>query len=69
MIRVLFDNNMLPSIARALHQLVSVDGHECWALREKFDCKIEDIDLFNALDGERNWIVISKDVANAKRKP
>lgn len=69
MVKVLCDHNMPPSIARALHQLVSVDGHEAWALLDKFDTKISDADLYSALGVEKNWVVISKDVAQAKRKP
>lgn len=60
---------MPPAIARALHELVSIDGHEAIALRDKFPKNINDIDLFNALGRERNWVVISKDGKQAVRKP
>lgn len=69
MVKVLFDHNMPPSIARALHELVSVDGHEAWALREKFPQNIGDIEYFAELSKENDWVVISKDLANAKRPP
>jgi len=69
MVKVLFDHNMPPSLAKALDALVCVDGHEAYALREKFSTAISDIDLFTALGRERDWVVISKDVANASRKP
>lgn len=52
-----------------MHELVKVDGHEVWALREKFSHDISDIEYFETLGRERDWIVISKDRANAKRKP
>jgi hypothetical protein len=68
-VKVLFDHNMPPAIARALHALISVDGHEAFALRDKFDKSIKDVPLYNELGREKNWIVISKDVAQAKRKP
>ncbi|MBD1206226.1 MAG: hypothetical protein H9533_19110 [Rhodobacteraceae bacterium] len=60
---------MPPVIARALDVLIKSDGHEAYALRDKFPINIRDIDLFEALGRERNWIFISKDVANASRKP
>lgn len=69
MVKVLFDHNMPPTLARALHTIVSVDGHEACALRDKFSVKIEDVDLYEQLGKERGWIVISKDVSQAKRPP
>ena len=69
MVKALFDHNMPPDIARALNLIVSKEGHEAWALRDKFDVKISDIDLFTRLGKEKNWIVISKDRNQAKRKP
>ena len=69
MVKVLFDHNMPPALARALHQIISTDGHEAWALRDKFSVKIADIHLYEQLGKERGWIVISKDVNQAKRRP
>jgi hypothetical protein len=69
MVKVLFDHNMPPVLARTLHALVREDGHEAHALRDKFPTNIGDIELFVELGKERGWIVISKDVANASRKP
>ncbi|MEX0970820.1 MAG: hypothetical protein WD046_10295 [Paracoccaceae bacterium] len=68
-IKVLFDHNMPPAIAKALHALVKIDGHEVWALKDKFPPDIKDIELFNELGKERKWVVISKDKAQAKRLP
>jgi hypothetical protein len=68
-VKVLFDHNMPPALARALHELVKVEGHESWALRDRFEADISDVDLFDALSKEKDWIVISKDVAQAKRRP
>ena len=68
-VKVLFDHNMPPQIARAIHEIVSVDGHESWALRDRFDKRIDDINLFERLGTEKNWVVISKDGRQAKRKP
>jgi hypothetical protein len=69
MVKVLFDHNMPPIIARALNVLVAAEGHEAHALRDKFDTKIDDISYFKALGEDDDWIVISKDVANARRTP
>lgn len=69
MVKVLFDHNMPPSIARALHEIAKADGHEAWALRDKFSNKIHDIDLYEQLGREKDWIVLSKDVRQAKRPP
>jgi hypothetical protein len=60
---------MSPVIPRALDVLVRPAGHSAIALRDKFPIKIEDIDYFAALGKEKDWVVISKDVANAKRRP
>jgi hypothetical protein len=69
MVKVLFDHNMPPAIPRALEQLVSLDGHSAVALRDKFPANISDIDYFTQLGSEPNWVVISKDLQNAKRAP
>ncbi|MFZ5964179.1 hypothetical protein ACOXXX_14630 [Thalassococcus sp. BH17M4-6] len=69
MVKVLFDHNMPPIIARSLNVLVSEDGHEAVALRDKFSIGIPDIEYFSELGKEGGWVVISKDLANAKRRP
>jgi len=69
MVKVLFDHNMPPVLARTLNTLIEGDGHAAFSLRDKFPTDISDIDLFTSLGKEPNWIVVSKDVANAKRKP
>lgn len=66
MVKVLFDHNMPPRIARALHELVQADGHEAHALRDLFEIGISDEDYFAQLGSE--WIVISKDLQNSKKK-
>lgn len=69
MIRVLFDHNMPPMMARCLDAAIKPDGHEAFALRDRFPISIPDIDLYTALGKEQNWITISKDTKNAKRPP
>lgn len=66
MVKVLFDHNMPPRIARALHELIRFDGHEAHALRDVFRTSISDIEYFNELG--RDWIVVSKDLKNSKKK-
>lgn len=60
---------MAPALPRALHAVIEGDGHSAFALRDKFPTNISDIDLYNALAGMGSWIVISKDLKNAKRPP
>lgn len=69
MVKVLFDHNMPPSIAHALHILIRTEGHEAWALRDRFPTDISDQQYFMELGRDGGWVVISKDVANAKRPP
>ncbi|MCC5991022.1 MAG: hypothetical protein JJT99_00720 [Rhodobacteraceae bacterium] len=69
MVKVLFDHNMPPVIARAVHTIVSIDGHSAYALRDRFPVDIKDVDLYRQLGQGGDWIVISKDVTQAKRPP
>lgn len=66
MVNVLFDHNMPPSIARALNELIVIDGHKALALRDIFPRNIADIDYFNKLG--RDWLVVSKDLQNSRKK-
>lgn len=66
MVKVLLDHNMPPRIARALHQLVKDDGHKVFALRDLFPPTITDVDYFARLG--KDWIVISKDLQNSRKK-
>ncbi|MGV6848405.1 MAG: PIN-like domain-containing protein [Marinibacterium sp.] len=66
MVKVLFDHNMPPCLARGVHEIILIDGHEAFALRDKFQPNISDIDYFNELG--RDWIVISKDLQNSRKK-
>lgn len=67
MVKVLFDHNMPPVIARSLNELIKLDGHEAIALRDKFPTNISDIDYYKELGKEGGWIVISKDVKQVKK--
>lgn len=68
MVKILFDHNMPPAIARSLHELIKIDGHEAFALRDKFPTNIGDIEYFDELGKGNGWIVISKDLQNSKKK-
>jgi len=68
MVKVLFDHNMPPSIARGLNEIIKSEGHEAVPLRDKFDTSISDIDYFDKLGTEKDWVVISKDLQNSKKK-
>lgn len=59
--KLLFDNNISPRVARAIHQLVEGDGDIAVALREKFDAATPDVDWINGLANEGGWSVISGD--------
>lgn len=58
--KVFFDHNLSPVIARALNELFK-GQHEVVALRDKFPRTISDIDWITALDREGRWIIISGD--------
>lgn len=58
--KVLFDHNLSPRIARALQALMG-DGYEIVALKDKFPANIKDVDLIAALSGEGGWVLISGD--------
>ena len=68
MVKVLLDHNMPPAIARALHELIATDGHEARALRDLFEIDVGDVEYFDRLGSTGNWIIISKDLSNAKKK-
>ncbi|MEM6623159.1 MAG: hypothetical protein AAF674_13080 [Pseudomonadota bacterium] len=65
-VKLLFDHNMPPRIARAIHELIKDDGHEAFDLRERFRPSIGDVEYFDELN--RGWIVVSKDLKNSKKK-
>jgi hypothetical protein len=59
-VKVLFDHNLSPKIARALQEFFT-GVHEVRALKDKFSPTITDIDLIEALSAEGNWILVSGD--------
>lgn len=57
--KVFFDNNLSPRIARALNELFR--EHEIKHLKEKFKEDVTDVEWIGSLSKERGWIVISGD--------
>lgn len=68
MIKVLFDHNMPPALAYGLNEIIKLDGHLAIPLRAKFPTSISDIEYFEILGKERNWIIVSKDLQNSRKK-
>lgn len=60
--RFLFDNQLAPHLAEAVHALTKVDGHEAIHLRKKFPPNTKDIDWITTLGAEGGWIVICGDL-------
>jgi hypothetical protein len=59
-VKVIFDHNLSPRLARALHAFFSGE-HEIISLRDRFDSSIKDVDLIKALSSEGNWVFVSGD--------
>ena len=58
--KVIFDNNLSPALARALQELFK-GQHEIVALRDKFRGAPTDLEWITELSREGIWIVISGD--------
>lgn len=63
--KLLFNNNLSPRVARAIHQLIEPDSVAV-ALRDKFDPATADIDWIKSLSVEGGWAVISGDLRITK---
>ncbi|MDC6379044.1 hypothetical protein BW687_002495 [Pseudomonas graminis] len=67
----LIDNNLPPSIARALHELCRGEGHLVIPLRDRFPADTSDIHWITELTAEGGWAVVSQDKfskGNAERQ-
>lgn len=58
--KVLFDHNLSPRIARALQALMGGE-HEIVALKDKFAPNIKDVELISELSSEGGWVFVSGD--------
>lgn len=58
--RIFFDHNMSPALARAVRELFR-DQHEIAILSEKFARHASDIEWITGLSREGRWLIISED--------
>lgn len=66
--KLLFDHNVSPRVARAIHQLIKDDGSQAVPLRDKFSPATDDIDWIAQLGLEGGWAVVSGDRGITKNK-
>ncbi len=59
-----FDNNLPPSLPRALNELCERESHQAVALKDKFDQNIKDVEWIECLSNEKDWIVLTHDNLN-----
>lgn len=59
--RLLVDNNISPRVSRALHAVVSGEGHEVWSVRDKYGAAARDVDWITRLGEEGGWAFLSGD--------
>lgn len=60
--RVFFDNNIAPRLARGFNEFVA-SNHSVIHLREKFPANTSDVEWTQTLAAEKDWVIISGDVA------
>jgi hypothetical protein len=60
-LKLLLDHNLAPRIAHALNALYHRQ-HEIVALRDKFDADTADVTWITALDQDRGWAVLTRDL-------
>lgn len=58
--KVLFDNNLTPKMARALAELFKGE-HSIFALRDRFPANPSDLEWIQELGKDDRWVVISGD--------
>ena len=66
--KLLFDNNLSPRVARAINELLKGEGGQAAALRDKFDAATPDIEWITALAEEGGWSVVSGDQRITKNR-
>lgn len=67
--RILFDNNISPKVARSINELKKGShGDFAVALRDKFSPSTPDIQWITALGKEKGWCVVSADLRIARNK-
>ena len=58
--KVMFDHNLSPKLARALQEFFKGD-HIIQTVRDRFPTSIKDIELFKQLSVDGHWVFISGD--------
>jgi hypothetical protein len=66
-LKLLFDNNVSPKVARAINELIAPHAAAI-PLRDKFPQSAKDIEWIAALGREGGWSVVSGDLAITKNK-
>ena len=66
--RFFFDHNLPQRLAHAIHLLTEPQGHQVVHLLDRFDGDTPDIEWIGRLSRERDWVIVSGDVA-ITRKP
>lgn len=66
--KVFVDNDIAPSVARAVHQAVLTSGDTAVALRDKFAQDAKDIEWIKKLENEGGWVVVSADKRITRNK-
>jgi PIN like domain len=59
-VKVIFDNNLSPKMARAFGELFK-EEHQVFALKDKFAPKTTDLEWITELSNDDRWVVISGD--------
>lgn len=58
------DNNLPPSLAKALHELTSPAQHEVLHLRDRFSPSTPDVEWIESLAEEGDWVIVTQDRLN-----
>ena len=66
--KLLFDHNISPRVARAINELIKDSGSLAVPLRDKFSMSTTDEDWIDRLGKEGGWAVISGDRTIAKNR-
>lgn len=66
--KLLFDNNLSPRVARAINELIRGSGDEAAALRDKYAAATPDTEWIAALAAEGGWSVVSGDLRIARNR-
>jgi hypothetical protein len=60
-VKFFLDNNVSPTLTKAIHLLSARFGHEVWHLVERYDGRTRDLDWIHELSDEGGWCVVTQD--------